>query len=749
MPAQRISFGTKFRWEGVDYEVLRLLPPPGQRANIENLATGELQTISIDTLTQALFAGKLELQVIGRTAKRAERAGADFSTQNKYYSLDDVPPHLLEIAQYRLQIIQPLLDMPAGGRTLATVLARVAEVRAQAQLTPDPNSGKGQEKGKGKGLASKVSKTSIYDWMRYYTEAGNDLRALIPDTTECGGKRKPRLDEEVSALVDSTIKEKYLVAERVTIGQVHSEIALRIHELNQTRPSDEQLTLPSRTTIARRIDSLDVVEKFAAKNGKLAARRRFKQYTATERPTVPLERVEIDHTRSDLIVLDDVDNMPLGRLTITYALDVATGYPLGYSFGWDGTSYLAIAECLRHAIYPKGDIRERYGTEHQWLAYGVPSTLVTDNGKDFLSKSLKDACALLGIVLQRTPVLSPHFKGGVERHMGNMNTMLLHGLPGTTFSNIGKRGNYQSEKDAAVYLSEIDKLFNIYAVDIYGESYNRGIEGIPARRWEHAVNVQGFIPRLPSSVLELDIMLASVDSRSIHHYGIEFENLIYNSAELGPLRAALRGQAVKIKYQAGDLGRIYVYHPFEQRYIEVPAHAQEYADGLSLWKHKIVVRLARTLGDKVDMVALGRARRKIQEVVDAGRSRRSMAARSRVARWEYGGQSTRAINLNLSRQEASTSASTPTSAQPVQLPQPAVRVLPQPQSHQEAADMLTPSTDSVLNIELEVEGEMEGADDGWSVEYSMKPVRSQSRSLSQNHPHLRAIENEKEKEEEE
>ena len=698
MPAQRLTFGTMFRWEGVDYKLVRLLPPPGQKANIENLVTGEVQTVSIDTLIRALFAGRLELQVTGRNAKKAE--ASEISTQNKYPALDDVPPHLVEIAEYRLGVIQPLLDMPRAERTLAVVLARVEEVKAQ--LTPESHNG----------LASKVSKTSIYDWMRYYTDSDRDIRSLIPDTTECGGRRKPRLDSEVSTLVDSVIKEKYLVPERVTINQVHREIAVRIHEINQTRPSDEHLALPSRATIARRIDSLDMIEKFTAKHGKLAASRKFKQYGTTERPTVPLERVEIDHTRSDLIVLDDADDMPLGRLTITYALDVATGYPLGYSFGWDGASYLAIAECLRHAIYPKGDIQERYGTTNPWLAYGVPSTLVTDNGKDFISKSLKDACALLGIALQRTPVRSPHFKGGVERHMGNMNTMLLHGLPGSTFSNIGKRGNYQSEKEAAVYLSEIDKLFHIYAVDIYAQDHNRGIEGIPARRWEDAVNRHGFIPRLPSSVEELNITLASTETRSIHHYGIEFENLIYNCGELAPLRAALRNEPVKIKFHAGNLSRIHVYHPFEQRYIEVPAQSSEYADGLSLWKHKIIVRLARTISDKVDPVALGQAQRKIQEVVDAGRSRRSMAARSRVARWEYGGQSTRDIDW-----ESATTLPT----EPAQLSPPAIRALPQLGS----ANLPSIGTESVLDIDLDGEEE----EDGWGIDYSIKPARSHLRSL--------------------
>ncbi len=38
--------------------------------------------------------------------------------------------------------------------------------------------------------------------------------------------------------------------------------------------------------------------------------------------TRPLERVELDHTPLDLIVVDEEDRLPIGRPTVTLALDV-------------------------------------------------------------------------------------------------------------------------------------------------------------------------------------------------------------------------------------------------------------------------------------------------------------------------------------------------------------------------------------------------------------------------------------------
>ena len=134
-------------------------------------------------------------------------------------------------------------------------------------------------------------------------------------------------------------------------------------------------------------------------------------------------------------MIDDRDNLPLGRLTLTHCLDTATRYPLGYYLGFEPPSYLTVMECLHHAIRPKDDVRKQYGTEHEWLAYGIPATLVIDNGKEFIGRDLEDACLLLGIVLQYTPVRTPQFKAGVERMFGSLNTMFFHALPGTTFSN--------------------------------------------------------------------------------------------------------------------------------------------------------------------------------------------------------------------------------------------------------------------------------------------------------------------------
>ncbi len=623
MNPQRLSSGARFRWREVTYQILRLLPE-GQ-VQLEETLTGATSQVEMVILVRALFEAELEFSVAARTTTTSEVSNAPtrsvFSLQ-----LSDYPTELVAVARYRLEVIQPLLNL--NPRTRASVNARVQEIRA-AQSSSEERT-----------LKNSVSVAAVYRWLKDYTQSGQDLRALIPAVQERGGKAASRLRTEANTLVDLVIRDKAKAQEKITLDDIHCELAVRISEENQRRPAADQLSLPSRATVARRMLLADFGQAGLTRRGL----RSVKQYGQTPYPELPLERVEIDHTRSDLIVIDDRDNLPLGRLTLTYCLDMATRYPLGYYLGFEPPSYLTVMDCLHHAILPKSDVRALYGTEHGWLAYGIPSTLVIDNGKEFIGHDLEDACCLLGSVLQYSPVLTPQFKAGVERMFGSMNTLLFHTLPGTTFSNPGERGNYNSSQQACVYLSEVDKILHLFLVDIYAERFHTGLNGIPARCWADKTR-SGFAPALPPKADELSILLGRTETRALQAYGIKFASLRYNCHDLLTLRTRLKGEAVKIKYHPADLSYLYVYDPFERQYLRVPALDQDYTHELSLWKHRVIRQAVLEEQDQVDPVALGQAKRKIQAIVDEGRQRKGLQTRTRIARWDLAGKPTREAAL--------------------------------------------------------------------------------------------------------
>ncbi len=671
MSAQRFSVGKQFRWRDEVYEVKRLLPDGN--LNLINIRTGEAQTVACIQLVRDLLADELRFLVGGQPVERVSKSS--------YVDLSDCPESLRAVAEYRLEVIRPLLDLPPRGRRRA-VRARVKKFRDERQTNE-------------RSLQTSISVTSVYRWMDDYTKSEGDIRALIPDTEKRGGKQQSRLVREVEAIVQSTLEEHYYVPEKRTIDYLHREIAVRVEEENQQRPLQEQLEIPSRSTVARRIAALDVENKLVAKLGKRAAKRQLTQYGRTEYPTIPLERVEIDHTSSDLIVVDENDHLPLGHLTLTYCLDTATRYPLGYYLSFEPPSYLSVMACLYQTICPKGDVQECYGTEHDWIAYGIPYTLVIDNGKEFIGRDLEDACQLLGIILQQTPVKTPHFKAAVERMFGTLNTGLLHSLPGTTFSNPRQRGDYDSLKQACITLGDLDQMMHIFLMDIYAQNFHRGLQGIPARRWEQ-VTQNGFFPRVPTSAEELVILLGRVAYRTVQPYGIDFHCLRYNCSELTLLRTRMKRRSdrrIKIKYNPADLSHIHVYDPDDKRYIEVPALAQEYTRGLSLWKHQVIRNFVLSQQDRVDIVALGQAQRKIQAIVEEGLRSKKLRTRAKIARWQTSSQ---ASDLFARREEPPPeSNSTPMTTE----------------------NSILPALNLDLDLDLE---ELEKA--GWSVSYDLPDV---------------------------
>ncbi|BBI69860.1 hypothetical protein PKHYL_40510 [Psychrobacter sp. KH172YL61] len=87
-----------------------------------------------------------------------------------------------------------------------------------------------------------------------------------------------------------------------------------------------------------------------------------------------------------------------------------------------------------------------HGIDHtEWQVYGYPQKIHVDNGADFRSNTLARSCEIHGINLEFRPVARPQFGGHIERLIGTF-MKEVHGINGTTFSNIKEKDNYDSEK---------------------------------------------------------------------------------------------------------------------------------------------------------------------------------------------------------------------------------------------------------------------------------------------------------------
>jgi putative transposase len=262
---------------------------------------------------------------------------------------------------------------------------------------------------------------SLRRWVRAYEKAGRDLRALLPKSGNQGnrwrklsGKRLQRYDktdyekaQTVTALLDEAIQAHYLQPQRVTVRYVYEKLVTQILEENRCRAAHDQLPVPHPSTVYRHVEALDPYECARARYGTKYAQALYHvnpNAPAVNRPTRPLARVECDHTRLDLLVVDEKTRLPLGRPWLTALLDVYTRMVLGIYVSFAAPGYTSVMLALRHAIRPKEYLKERYPKlQHDWSAHGVPERLIVDNGKEFHSRYLTDTCVQLGIELEHAP----------------------------------------------------------------------------------------------------------------------------------------------------------------------------------------------------------------------------------------------------------------------------------------------------------------------------------------------------------
>jgi putative transposase len=578
---------------------------------LQNTTTGEWCTYTEDELLEQFSRNEL---VFDRdTGDR--HAGNHHGSTHLDRALSTYPPHLVMIAQHRVQYLREIDRLQPIAITAETMRPVVRSIAERIDDAKPPG-----------------WRTLARDY-RKWLGAGRDIRAVIARHAD-KGSHGPRMMPEVQATTEEVIDQLYMTEERKRVPEVHLEIVRRLADVNRLRPVDAQLPMPSRRTMYRAIARRSPYELMVARYGKRRADMAFRVSGRGPETSRALQRVSMDHTPSDLIVVDDRSMLPLGRPTITSALDEHTRCPMGFYAGFEPPSCLAVMRCLKHAILPKTYVpREFPSIKNAWPCYGVPELVVVDNPPEFHSSHFERACLQIGTDIQYAKVLVPWYKGKLERFQGTMNHDVMHGNPGTTFSTILERDAYDPSRHAVVLLSTFREMVHTWMIDVYLQTPHRGITDTPAHRWHSAMSA--FPPPLPPSAGELDLVLGMTAQRVVFHYGIELEGLKYNGPDLGELRRRMgTGGKVELTFDPGDLGHINVLDAQKGVYIRVPAVDQGYAKGLSRWQHRVIRRYAqRQVNARTDIVALAQAKAAIRTLVERDINRKATRGRRRHARF--------------------------------------------------------------------------------------------------------------------
>ena len=323
--------------------------------------------------------------------------------------------------------------------------------------------------------------------------------------------------------------------------------------------------VPSYNTVYAIIAGLDAALRTLAHDGATAYRETFDLLYRRE-ATRPNELWQADHTLLDLWV-DDEHRRPV-RPWLTVILDDYSRAVASFRLSVQAPSAQQTALALREAIWRKGDPR--------WHVCGIPETFYTDHGSDFTSQHLEQVSADLKLALVFSEAGKPRGRGRIERFFLTVNQLFLSTLPGYI-----ARG---AAKPAPVLaLSELEQRLTAFLLDTYHQRAHGETGVAPQERWEAG----GFLPQLPESVEQLDLLLLTVAKpRRVQQDGIHFQGLRYLDTTL----AAYVGAPVVIRYDPKDLGEIRVFH--EQRFL-CRAVCQELADRVVSLKDIVQARTQR------------------------------------------------------------------------------------------------------------------------------------------------------------
>lgn len=608
MKDNRLRIGMMFIRNGKEFRIEK--PLRDGEIQIKNIKTNEFFPIQKKVVIDELFDGKVE--IIGDSGQAIELNKIikklkiiDITT------LDESNPWRIETRR-RYAYVKSLDESHQQKLTKEILNPVILEVSGELYDLSPP------------------SWQTLKRWYNLYRNAGKDFRVLIPShqlkgnrNPKFAGKQLEKVDaedlnkaKEVDEIVERVIQNKFLIFPAPSIQDVLETVNNEIAAINRKRPSNDQLPEPHINSIFKRISKLDNYELDKARHGKEFADKKYRQHQQGPRPTRPLERVEFDHTQLDLMIIDLATGLPLGRPYITALIDVFTKNVIGIFVSFHKPGYLSVMKCLLHAIKPKNYLNRDFPeVENDWLCFGLPELIVVDNATEFYSQDLEDACAQLGISIHYAPLKKSWYRVSIERYFRTINQGLIHSLPGTTFSNIFDKEDYDSEKNAVISFDSLLKLLHVWIVDKYHQSKHRGIKDIPAKRWRESISE--WEPNLPPNSKDLRTLLGFTEYRVVKANGIEIFGLHYNCQELSLIRHfSETGQKELVKYDPDDISQIYCYNRRDDEFIIVPALDQEYTHGLSLWQHNAIKKYNnKILKNELNSEGLRRAKETMQTII--------------------------------------------------------------------------------------------------------------------------------------
>lgn len=446
-------------------------------------------------------------------------------------------------------------------------------------------SGRGHDRAKQIAEAAGRLKLSTRSVRRLLRRLESDPRTsslmLQPHPGGAGSSRLHPLTEEI---INEALQDSYLKRQQRGISELTKEIRRRCRSRG--------LSAPAYNTVRKRVSALNQRSVAVSRRGPDEALKYRPVFASTPRRDYPLEMIQIDHTTADIILVDERSRQPIGRPTVTFAVDEYSRAIVGLVVSLEAPSSTTVALCVASIAGGKAERLARFGISAPWEMEGLPEAVFVDNASEFRGTTLERGCEQHGIGLRFRRLGQKQEGGIVERLIGTF-MRKVHNLPGTTFSNVAARGTYDSDKSATLTLGEFEAWLLNEICGVYHNTVHSHLDCSPNEAW-----LRGISRRAPRQVSDrasfmLDFLPGTL--RKVGTQGVVWDRISYSSPVLSEILMRGGKRRYLVKRDPRDISCVWLFDSHRSRYIELP-YRDRWRPPIALWEHKRAIERARAEG---------------------------------------------------------------------------------------------------------------------------------------------------------
>lgn len=565
--------------------------PDGQVV-FEDLVTRLPAVFKRSDLIKDIWAGNIEVVWSDdEAAEEGEKTSSKVRPSRRVTDYSSLPEKDRKLLEYRLSYVRAV-DRSRVSRGQRAKIQKVIEkvaVRIEDKSPP--------------------STSTVMGWLRRFHANHLDPSSLLSGnrSRQAAARTDPRVEE----VLWQVLRNEYFTRAKNNAKHAFRELRrqLKIAGLNGDPKSTQESV--SYATFCRRIADVDVYHRLATRVGEGYARAQCRVAFPSAVPIYPLERVEIDHTPLNWVVICDRTGLPLGRPTLTLAVDGATSYPLGFYVSFYGPGVTSVAGVIRNAVQPKDELVAAAGLKTPWLAQGLGDLLVVDNGLEFHSQSFNAIALSLGVDVMYCRVRTPWLKPRVERFFESLNALTLgRGRISKVVANVAR---VDPDKDALITFSEFVKGLLKFVVEVFPHQYNWRKMATPFELYQEGI--ERVPPAVfPSSMEEFRLASGMSKQLMLGKGGIELEGIPYGSYAFKDIVNKYGHGRVLCKWDPDNLSELYFQHPRESRWHVATSRWPHYTTGLSYNQHRLIKRFSTAnYRDSGSEEALHRAQQELHD----------------------------------------------------------------------------------------------------------------------------------------